>query len=216
MARSYIPVYFDLLEEAQELTDQEFGRMIRAAIMYARGIPDYMDNITGNERFVFRFLVGQIDRNNAISDARAKAGANKRMQNETNANKTKQTRTKKESKADNGLFERFWNEYPRKVNKPGAQKAFLKINPDEALVGVMLAAITKQKASSQWQESQYIPHPATWLNGHRWEDEVKPMSAKTVSAQQYEQRDYSNVQDEIVREQEAEIREFLKRKEEMA
>lgn len=95
MARAYIPVYFDLLEEAQELTDQEFGRMVRAAIMYAKGVSNYMDCIQGNERFVFGFLKGQIDRNNAISDARAKAGANKKEQKETKEIKTEQKETKR-------------------------------------------------------------------------------------------------------------------------
>ena len=95
MARAYIPVYFDLLEEAHELTDQEFGRMVRAAIMYAKGVSNYMDCIQGNERFVFGFLKGQIDRNNAISDARAKAGANKKEQKETKENKTEQKETKR-------------------------------------------------------------------------------------------------------------------------
>ena len=212
MARSYIPVYFDLLEEAQELTDQEFGRMIRAAIMYARGIPNYMDCIQGNERFVFRFLVGQIDRNNAISDARAKAGANKREQTITNANKTEQKRTK-QTKKDNGSFDQFWSAYPRKVNKPGAQRAFAKINPDETLLEKMLSAIDRQKASSQWQEPQYIPHPATWLNGHRWEDEVTKVSAKkVVAAVNYEQRDYSGVQEDLGDRLSAEIEARLKRK----
>lgn len=97
MARNYIPVYFDLLDEASSLTDQEFGRMVRAAIMYARGIPEYMNHIQGNERFVLPFLIGQIDRNNAISDARAKAGAkiNKREQTITKENKTEQKETKR-------------------------------------------------------------------------------------------------------------------------
>ena len=35
-------------------------------------------------------------------------------------------------------------------------------------------AIEKQKKSAQWtkNDGQFIPHPTTWLNGKRWEDEV--------------------------------------------
>ena len=35
-------------------------------------------------------------------------------------------------------------------------------------------AIEQQKESAQWSKDngQFIPHPTTWLNGKRWEDEV--------------------------------------------
>lgn len=77
-------------------------------------------------------------------------------------------------KYKNTLFESFWEAYPKKINKPNALKAFLKVNPDEALLAAMLAAIATQKASEQWQrdDGRFIPYPATWLNGRRWEDET--------------------------------------------
>ena len=70
-------------------------------------------------------------------------------------------------------FDEFWKAYPRKQSKASALKAFNKINPDSELLGAMLTAIKRQKASDQWQRDggQYIPYPATWLNGRRWEDE---------------------------------------------
>ncbi len=72
-------------------------------------------------------------------------------------------------------FEKFWSAYPKKKSKQSAEKAFKKINPDEALLKTMLNAIEEQKKSSEWQKEngQYIPHPATWLNGRRWEDEMQ-------------------------------------------
>ena len=49
-------------------------------------------------------------------------------------------------------------------------------------VDVLLAAIASQKKSPQWQKDngQFIPHPATWLNGQRWEDQpfVEQQSGK--------------------------------------
>jgi hypothetical protein len=71
-------------------------------------------------------------------------------------------------------FGTFWEAYPRKVGKQDAQKAFAKVNPDEALLAVMLTAIEKAKQTEGWQKEKgkYIPHPATWLNGKRWEDEI--------------------------------------------
>lgn len=73
-------------------------------------------------------------------------------------------------------FAEFWNAYPTKVGKQPARKAFDKVKvPVETLV----AAIERQKCSSQWSKDggQYIPNPATWLNQQRWED-VLPEAEK--------------------------------------
>jgi hypothetical protein len=73
-------------------------------------------------------------------------------------------------------FDTFWKEYPRKVSKQQAVKAWRSINPDHTLLTTMLQALEKQKRSEQWQKDngKFIPHPATWLNGKRWEDELTP------------------------------------------
>jgi len=72
-------------------------------------------------------------------------------------------------------FEIFWKAYPRKTNKGFAKKVFDKLKPSDELLQKMLHAIEVQKRSV-WQDKdpQYIPHPSTWLNGERWEDEVHP------------------------------------------
>ena len=70
-------------------------------------------------------------------------------------------------------FESFWSAYPRKVGKGNARKAWDRLKPPDALVDRMLAAITSQAKSSQWRKDggRFIPHPATWLNQSRWEDD---------------------------------------------
>ena len=78
---------------------------------------------------------------------------------------------------DPGAFEsKFWPAYPRKAAKASAAKAFAKINPDDALLGRMLAALERERRSDQWQREagRFIPHAATWLNQRRWEDEAQP------------------------------------------
>ena len=52
-------------------------------------------------------------------------------------------------------------------------KAFQKLNPGEELLEQMLDTIRQQKSSIQWlaDGGRFIPHPATWLNQGRWEDE---------------------------------------------
>lgn len=71
------------------------------------------------------------------------------------------------------LFEEFWKRYPRKTNKGFARKVFDKLKVDDDLLKKMIHAIEQQKRSEQWKNPQYIPHPSTWLNGERWEDEVQ-------------------------------------------
>ena len=70
-------------------------------------------------------------------------------------------------------FEEFWKAYPRKVGKGAAEKLWNRLKPDDALLAKMLQAIEEQKSSSQWQKDnmQFVPHPTTWLNQRRWEDE---------------------------------------------
>lgn len=109
-----------------------------------------------------------------------------------------------ESNGDS-FFEAFWSNYPKKVSKLDAERAWKKLKPDALLFSRIIAGLQKWNASDQWAKEggRFIPNPATWLNGHRWEDEVPAVHTqssapgKTVIAQEYKQRDYSRVQDEI-------------------
>jgi uncharacterized protein YdaU (DUF1376 family) len=67
-------------------------------------------------------------------------------------------------------FDIFWKQYPRKVAKPNALKSWLKIKPDDVVLKKMLDAINQQGLPSK--EIQFVPHPASWLNANRWEDEI--------------------------------------------
>lgn len=71
-------------------------------------------------------------------------------------------------------FEIFYKEYPRKVGKRKSKETFNKINPNQQLLDKMLKSIEHVKKSDDWQKEngKYIPHPATWLNQERWEDEI--------------------------------------------
>ncbi len=71
------------------------------------------------------------------------------------------------------MFERFWQEYPRKIARKDAEKAWSKIPPHKQ-IDVMNAIrnhVTSWK--QQGTEKQFIPYPATWLRGARWEDEIE-------------------------------------------
>lgn len=88
-------------------------------------------------------------------------------------------------------FNQFWEVYPRKVGKQAARKAF-----DKVPVSVwpkLVPAVEAQKRSYQWtrEGGQFVPHPATWLNQGRWDDDVDPVkpaptNKKVLSATEYE------------------------------
>ena len=94
---------------------------------------------------------------------------------------------KKEKKNKNDQFEIFWKLYPKKVGKLKSQIAFLKSCLSEK-GEVIIENLQKQLP---WLESQkkdsgdFRPHPVTWLNGARWEDEhnfEKPQDDQNESA----------------------------------
>ncbi|MBV8470696.1 MAG: hypothetical protein JOY60_12665 [Burkholderiaceae bacterium] len=78
------------------------------------------------------------------------------------------------SDADEDSFAQFWAAYPRKVGKAQALKVFKKLGVNAALLAQIRQALGRQCRSEQWTKDggQFIPHPTTWLNGNRWEDEV--------------------------------------------
>lgn len=68
-----------------------------------------------------------------------------------------------------GDFDVFWECYPNKTAKQAAVKAWAKLKPTESLFGTIMDALKKQKPHFK---AGFIPHPATWLNGRRWEDAI--------------------------------------------
>jgi hypothetical protein len=70
-------------------------------------------------------------------------------------------------------FARFWARFPRRVSKQDAWKAWTQLQPTPALVDTMLNALTWQCRQPGWLKDGglYVPYPASWLRGRRWEDE---------------------------------------------
>ena len=80
-------------------------------------------------------------------------------------------------------FTAFWSVYPAKKAKAVAAKAWAKLKPDQQMQAAIMAGIERDKASEQWTRDggRFIPHPATWLNGRRWEDEAPTQGASASS-----------------------------------
>lgn len=86
MARNYAAVPHEYLEEMEQLTDQEFGRLIRALLRYSRD--GVVAQVEGNERFYLKRIMAQENRCqdhyeqlSRIRSQAGKKGAESRWQN---------------------------------------------------------------------------------------------------------------------------------------
>ena len=70
------------------------------------------------------------------------------------------------------MFQAFWTLYPRKVAKRTAQSSWNRLSELEQKE----ALDALQNHLKYWKlketSKEFIPHPATWLNQGRWEDEI--------------------------------------------
>jgi hypothetical protein len=84
-------------------------------------------------------------------------------------------------------FDRWWTIYPHKVAKKDARKAWRQLAPSESLEDKLYAALQEQirirhrlLVQRQWVADW--PHPATWIRGERWEDELAPVPRMTMAS----------------------------------
>jgi len=197
VAREYFKAYHSYLESIEPLGDAERGRLFTALLTYSRtGI---VPELQGNERFVFPTLKSNIEReiasyeeNSAKNAINGSKGGRPQKTQKTQSvfsvfEKTQKRQDKEEDKdkekdkedierninislaQKSDDFDRFWSAYPRKKAKADAQKAWKGVKVE---LSVILNAIEQQKRSPDWQKEggKYIPYPASWLRGKRWED----------------------------------------------
>lgn len=85
------------------------------------------------------------------------------------------TKTETKTVTHQSKFDEYWSCLPegKKKSKGTAEKAWKKINPDEKLFVLIMEGLERAKKSEDWLKDggQFVPHPATWLNGKCWEDE---------------------------------------------
>lgn len=77
-------------------------------------------------------------------------------------------------------FKKFWELYPNKKNK---QKAELKFNNlSHEIHETILKDLEERIKSIDWlkDSGQFVPHPTTYLNGARWEDEIKTAAPREI------------------------------------
>lgn len=90
----------------------------------------------------------------------------------TQHNKVNKGKKEKNNYTDD--FEKFWTAYPRKEKKAEAVKVFAKIAPDQELLDRMISDVQARARTEDWTKDggKFIPHPTTYLNQRRWEDET--------------------------------------------
>lgn len=109
-----------------------------------------------------------------------------RRQNRIDKNRIdKNTKVSKQVKLSEGYeisFQEFWNIYPEKVAKGKAYDVWKLL--DQETKAICIKAIKNQVANKHfykaWKKEDVPPHPTTWLNQRRWEDEVKEVKKEEI------------------------------------
>jgi len=72
-------------------------------------------------------------------------------------------------------FEEFWKVWPKRCAKADARKAWAQTKDIRPELTNLLNAVKAACKTEAWMKDggKYIPHPATWLRGERWEDELE-------------------------------------------
>lgn len=107
----------------------------------------------------------------------------------------------KETPPDDPDFAAFWAAYPKRAGKGDAREAFAKAvkllrGRGQAEPGAML--IQRAKAfgdAQQGADPKFIPHPASWLNKERWDDDPQTWAAsRGGSSQPYRNKQNANIE----------------------
>jgi hypothetical protein len=110
---------------------------------------------------------------------------------ERNGKERKDSLEKKETE-----FDVFWKTYPRKVGKQAALKAWkaaVRLTDGDTII-----AGARRLRDDPNREQQFTPHPATWLNQGRWDDEPLPARAVgKLTAGEERLRNYQRLMDQF-------------------
>jgi hypothetical protein len=112
-------------------------------------------------------------------------------------NNIKKTKEKKHMPNSFERFDEFWQNYPRKVGKNSALKAYAvarshfvgSVQDFEAIVVTGALALAQDP---NLPATQYVPYPTTWLNREGWNDDPYPerqRSPEEIAAQAKALRD---------------------------
>lgn len=84
------------------------------------------------------------------------------------------------------LFDEFWKEYPRKVDRAQALRAFKSALKRAKFEDLLAGAIAYRHDESR--KPEYTKYPATWLNADAWENQVEPAPGTVAYEKSQERR----------------------------
>lgn len=154
------------------MADFQVGSELKPADNRVKGVVSEWDNIASSSikaafhaMYSVAFHMPKLSANEGVNASPLQAPPKPRQ------DKTRQEQDKNTAASPDG-FDSFWSAYPKKVGKPAAQKAFKAAKLNGHLPEV-LSDISEKRESDAWTKNggQFVPHPATYLNQRRWEDE---------------------------------------------
>ena len=94
----------------------------------------------------------------------------------------------------NDGFNRWWAMYPLKKGKVDAHKAWMKRTSKMGeshmkMFAAMLVTDAEEriKKDAAWSDKKFIPHPATYIRGEKWHDDITPIETKPEPKPVYSQ-----------------------------
>ena len=130
--------------------------------------------VTKSETVTTRLKVINYDVYAGMRNADETEVKRKRNASETQVDTNKNVKNVKNEKNKYSVsFSSFWNEYPVKKGKGSAYKSWIKKKPDidNVLLAIKNQTDEKEKLRANQQFCPEWPHPTTWLNQERWDDE---------------------------------------------
>jgi hypothetical protein len=80
------------------------------------------------------------------------------------------------------MFARWWQQYPRKVDKGSARKAFRRVLTKKiATFAELMAGVHRYAMERTGEDPQFTKHGATWLNAESWANEPLVRPPKPLS-----------------------------------
>ena len=218
---------FSSLEEHGELDNEQYGKLIRAALKYARDGTEPV--LEYPERYLWPGLKNEI----ILDQERYKA---KCLQNAENINKRweqyrQHQEEVQEAEADTTVYDRIrpdTNRYEAIRTDTNDTNINIKINHQDQdqdqyhhqsqdqsqAVGVLLASgYTHDEISRALNRAtgKAIRNPEAYIRQSIENERRQAKTGKLVSAQNYGQRDYSGMHDELMAQQDKEMQEYMDR-----
>jgi hypothetical protein len=79
------------------------------------------------------------------------------------------------------MFDEFYSKFPKKVARKDAVKAWSRLTAEQQQKALAAIDDHVRMWTAEGRDKQYIPHPASWLNGERFDDEISMPEPKVVN-----------------------------------